>query len=159
MAIIVEDGTVVTGANSYTSTAGLTTFATARGVTLVTDAEQLLIEAMDFLENLGFKGMKSLITQPLQWPRLNVCIDGYYVNSNSIPQQLIDGLCHIAIAIDQDTDFMQDAVRTTTMEKVGDLEIQYSPGSAAAPYNKKIMHVLAKVLDNGSNGGIRVSKA
>lgn len=159
MAIIVEDGSIVTGANSYVSVADLTTFATARGVTLVDDEEMLLIKAMDYIEQLAYKGVKRTRDQGLQWPRVDVYIDGYYFDSDEIPQQLKDGLCHAAIAIDEGNDPLADEVRKTIREKVGDLEVEYAPGSVSAVYNKKILNVLNKLLEGGGSGMIKVSKA
>jgi ATP phosphoribosyltransferase len=156
MAIIVEDGTGVTGANSYVSTTTLTTFATARSVTLTAGAETLLIQAMDYIESQRYKGLKVGYTQVLQWPRYDVYIDGYYATPTDIPQQLKDALCHAAIAVDQGTDLLQDASRTTSMEKVGDLEVHYAPGSLSSPINVKIQNALYKLLDGG--GSIRVGK-
>ena len=157
MALIVEDGTGVTSANSYVSTTTLTTFATARSYTLVSGAETLLVQAMDYLESLSYKGLKKGYSQYLQWPRYDVYIDGYYVDSNIIPQQLKDAQCQVAIAIDQGTDMMQDIVRQVTREKVGDLEVQYATGSVNSTTNIKIRSALWKILENG--GGLRVTKA
>lgn len=159
MAIIVEDGSIVTGANSYVSTTDFTAFATARGVTLVEDEEILLIKAMDYIEQLNYKGVKRTRDQALQWPRVDVYIDGYYFDSDDIPQQLIDGLCQTAIAIDEGNDPLADQVRKTIREKVGDLEVEYAQSSVSAVANKKILNMLNKLLDGGGTGTIKVSKA
>ncbi len=54
MAIVVEDGTVVAGANSYITRASAIAYAAARGVTLAnttaTDAQ--VVKAFDYLESL-----------------------------------------------------------------------------------------------------------
>ncbi len=157
MTITVEDGTVVTGANSYVSTTTLTAFATARSVTLVAGAETLLIQAMDYIESLVYKGLKKGYSQVLQWPRYDVYIDGYYADPSVIPQQLKDGLCQVAIAIDQGVDLMQDQARTTTMEKVGEIEVQYAQGGASTVYSRKIRTTLWKLLAVGGSG-LTVSK-
>lgn len=151
--IVVEDGSVVSGANSYVNEATLTAFATARGYTLVDDEEVLLIQAMDYIESLSYKGVKRTSTQPLQWPRVDVYIDGYYLNSDTIPQQLKDGLCQTAIAIDQGYGPQVDVPRTTTMERVGDLEVQYAPGGPTRTINVKIKSALWKLLEGGGGTG------
>lgn len=111
MTIIVEDGSIVSNANSYVSEAELTSFATARGITLTNSTEELLIRAMDYIEALYFKGVKLTSTQSLQWPRAYVLIDNYYINTDVIPTELKNGLMHCAIAIDQDNDPLQDLVK------------------------------------------------
>lgn len=158
MAIVVEDGTVVSGANSYVTEGELTTFATARGVTLTTDEEQLLIRAMDYIESLGYIGTKKERDQSLQWPRLDVYIDGYYWDSDEIPQELKDGLMHTAVAIDQGNDPLQDAPRKTIREKVGELEVQYSESSTGVAVNKKILNTLWKLLKSSTGNVLTVSK-
>lgn len=159
MTLIVEDGSIVAGANTYISAADFTTYASARGITLVGDATILLTQAMDYIEALAFKGIKRTLNQPLQWPRVGVYVDGYYVQSGVLPVQLLNGQCWTAIAIDQGTDLLQDIPRTVSSERVGDIEVHYTPGAASNVYNMKIHNALWKILDNGAISGIRVSKA
>lgn len=159
MAIIVEDGTNVTGANSYVSTADLTEFATARGITLTDDPEQLLIQAMDYIETQQYQGTKLLFTQGLQWPRVNVWIDGWYNNANNIPKELKNGEMETAIAIDQGTAPDADVTRYAIREKVGELEVEYAANAPANTINKKINNWLYKLLAGGGSGGLKVSKA
>ncbi len=159
MTLIVEDGSIVPGANSYISAANFTAYATARGITPAGDPTMLLIEAMDYLESLVYKGIKRSRDQVLQWPRVGVYVDTYYVQSTTLPIQLLNGQCWAAIAIDQGTDTLQDLPRKTLSEKVGSLEVHYSPGSSAIVINQKVHNALWKILDNGSAGGLRVGKA
>lgn len=158
MTLIVEDGTIVAGANTYISAADFSTYAAARGITLIGDPATLLLEAMDYLEGLVYKGIKRTIGQTLQWPRVDVYIDTYYLQANTLPIQLLNGQCWAAIAIDQGTDLMQDLPRRVASEKVGNIEVHYAPGAAANVYNIKIHNALWKVLDNGSGTGFRVGK-
>ncbi len=158
MTLTVENGSIVTGANSYISTTDFTAYATARGITLVTAAEQLLIRAMDYIESLQFIGTKVESDQPVQWPRTGVYIDGYAFPDDDIPQQLIDGQCQVAIAIDQGNDPMLDYAPAVKRKKVGPLEIEYTMG-ASVTINRKINNTLYKLLQNGGAGQIKVSKA
>lgn len=159
MTLIVEDGSVVTNANSYVTTTELTNFATARSVTLTAGAETLLVQAMDYLESLAFKGIKLRYDQALQWPRSQVYIDGWYNNPSDIPQQLKDGQMHVAIAIDQGNGPDADIIRSVSSEKVGELEVKYANSSASATINIKLQNALYKLLDNGGSGSLKVSKA
>lgn len=149
MTIIVEDGSIVTGANSYVTELELTAFATARGVALTADEEVLLISAMDYIESLSFKGYKISRDQPLQWPRVSVIVDGFNLDSNSIPQDLKNGLMQCAIAIDQGNNPLQDAPRSTKREKVGELEVEYMDSASSVVINKKILTSLQKLLAGG----------
>lgn len=159
MTLIVEDGSLVANANTYISAADFTAFATARSYTLVSGAETLLIQAMDYIENLSFKGLKRNRSQAVQWPRAYVYIDGYYFDTTAIPQQLKDGLCHVAMAIDAGNSPLADLPRFTSSERVGELEVKYAPGAPSTPMNIKIHNALYKLLSGGGGTGLIVSKA
>jgi hypothetical protein len=162
MTIIVEDGTGVTGANSYVSEATLTTYATARGTTIPTaDREMYLILAMDYLESLQFIGIKKFPTptQILQWPRYDVVIDTYYVTANTLPPELIKVQCEIALAIYNGNNPLQDRPRHVISEKVGTIEVHYSQGSSSIVLPVKITALLWKLVGGGGTGGFKVSKA
>jgi hypothetical protein len=157
MTIIVEDGTIVTGANSYVSEAELTAFASSRAITLSSNytTEQLLILAMDYIESLEYKGIKRLHTQPLQWPRVDVYIDGYYNNTENIPKELKNGLMQTAVAISNGYNPLAETIRKTVREKVGDLEVEYASSSSSRTIDKKINAYLYKLI-SGGNGGNNV---
>ena len=159
MTIIVETGTIVPNANSYVSTADLTAYAIARDITLVGDPESLLIQAMDYIETQQYQGSKLSYTQGLQWPRVNVFIDGWYHDSNTIPKELKNGEMETAIAIDQGTAPDANIERFAIMEKVGDLQVQYAANAPSNTINKKIQNWLYKLLAGGGAGGLKVSKA
>lgn len=152
--IIVEDGTIVAGANSYVSEADLTAFAAARGITLTSDEDDLLYQAMDYIEAKLYIGYKLTRDQALQWPRGDVKIDGYYIDSDTIPQELKNGLMQTAIAIDQSNDPLQDLPRSTKREKVGDIEVEYSDSATSVVINRKINAALWKLLASGSGTNI-----
>lgn len=154
MTLIVETGSIVANANSYISVVDFQAYATARGVSIVSSTpEQLLVQAMDYIENLKYKGTKQTINQPLEWPRYNVWIDGYPFQPNTIPSQLTAGQCEVALAIDQGNGPLVDIPIKTVMEKVGPVEVHYSTGSSASVINKKMLYVLQKLLAGGANGG------
>lgn len=107
MAIIVEDGTGVAGANSYVTLAEARDYAAGRGVTLGDDAAVtvLLNKAMDYIESFRaqYQGRKTYPTgahpapQALQWPRKGVRIDGLVWASDAIPAELKAALCQTII--------------------------------------------------------------
>lgn len=159
--IIVEDGSIVSGANSYVSEADLITYASDRGITLKGDADVLLIRAMDYIESLSYKGYKVERTQPLQWPERLVYIDGYYFPSDSIPQELKSGLMQTAIAIDQGNDPLAVVTQNIKSETVDVISVTYMDGSTSSPIIKQINAALYKLLNGNGPGGnvIKVSKA
>lgn len=158
MTLIVEDGTIVANSNSYISTANFTTYATARGYTLVLGAETLLVQAMDYLESLKFIGYKRTKEQTLQWPRSFAKIDSWWVDPLTIPQLLIDAQCEIAMAIDAGESPVLTISPKTQRIKAGSVEIDYALGSTSNPINRKISTKLHKLIVGGG-GGFTVSRA
>lgn len=95
MAITVEDGSNVAGANSYVDLADARTLLQALGQDLdVVDAtaEQQILNAARYVEafRARYQGWKTTNGQPMQWPRSGVVIDDEYIDSDTIPQDLID---------------------------------------------------------------------
>jgi hypothetical protein len=152
MAIVVEDGTGLANSNSYISEAELTTYATDRGITLVGTASANLLLSMDYIEQQPFKGYKYTDEQALQWPRGNVWIDGYEVDTDEIPQLLRDAQAEFAIAIDAGNNPLATESRATKKEKVGDLEVEYMDGARNSTYVAAGESKLTKLLTSGSGG-------
>jgi len=155
MAIILEDGSVVSGANSYVTAAELDAYAAERGITITGDGEVLLHKAMDYLESTNFIGDRYSRDQSLQWPRLNVYIDGYAYDIDTIPQMLKDAQFAVAIAIGDDADPLSIITRETKREKVGEIEVEYKDSTVQAATARTISAALYKLTKSG--GGFNVS--
>jgi hypothetical protein len=151
--IIVEDGSIVTGANSYNSEAELTTYAADRGITLTGTPAVLLIQSMDYTETRDFKGTKSTEAQGLQWPRHGVTIDGYYVDSNEIPKELKSAQLATCVSIDAGFDPLSTVDRATKREKLDSLEIEYQENASSAAMIRSVSIAFAKLV-NGTMGGL-----
>ena len=151
--IIVENGTVVAGANSYVSEAGLLDYAASRGVTLSGATDVLIIKAMDYIESLSFIGDKHREAQPLQWPRDEVYIDRYYIERETIPKELKNGVYTAALAIDAELDPLRIVERATKREKVDVIEVEYMDSAAAETIVRTISAALYKILRPGGHGG------
>lgn len=104
MAITVETGSGDNAsANSYVSVADFKAYADARGYSYPgTDlaVEKLLIKAMDYIEAQRslYQGIKAKNTQPLQWPRYGVSVDGYWITTTTIPPELVRAQCELTVA-------------------------------------------------------------
>lgn len=150
--IVVEDGTGLTNSNSYISETDFEAYASDRGITLTGDTNNLLIQAMDYIEAQPFKGYKNTEAQALQWPRGNVTIDGFYIDTTEIPQLLKDALCETAMGVDVGNNPLATEDRATKREKVGDIEVEYMDGARNSTYLKAAESKLSKLLKAGSNG-------
>ncbi len=152
MTLIVETGAIVTGANSYISIANFQAYAAERGITIVGDEEELLVQAMDYLETLVYKGLRITRDQPLLMPRSGIVYDGYEVLYNTIHLKIVDAQCEVALAIDAGNGPLADIARSTKREKVGPLEVEYMDSASSVVTNRKIMSLLTPFLASGTSG-------
>ena len=148
MAIIVEDGSIVSGANSYSSEAQLAAYAADRGVTVSGVAAELLIRAMDYIEKQNFKGGKYTSGQNLQWPRINVVIDGFAIDNSTIPVLLIDAQIETALSIDSGSDPSAEVGRAVKRKKTGPLETEYMDSSSETVRHTAINGKLSKLTNS-----------
>lgn len=159
MALIVEDGTTVANANTYVSDSDYTTYATARGKSVGADAttrEQELIQAMDYIEALSFKGTKNTKAQALQWPRSDVYVDGFEVEDDEIPQLLKDGQMEVAILIAGGTNPLGIIDRATSREKLDTLEVEYQESANPTVIARTINAKLKKLINSASGRLVRI---
>jgi hypothetical protein len=165
--IIVETGSGGNpAANSYVSEADLTTYAADRGITLsATDKSVLLIQAMDYLESLSYKGWKTNQDQPLQWPRQCVIIDPNYCGCNyfphdEIPNELKKAQLALAVAIDQGNSPLNIIQPAVKREQVGEISVEYRDSAVSSNIDPNVSINLKKLLSSYSSGNVvKVSKA
>jgi len=152
MALEIEDGTGKTDSVTYASEAELAAYALARGVTVSGTDTELLITAMDYIESQRFKGDKGSSAQALQWPRLNVLVDGYYIDSDEIPLLLKEAQIEVALSIDGGDNPMANQGRETVKEKVDVIEVEYSTSARSTTYMAAAETKLTKLVQ--SNTGV-----
>lgn len=153
--LTVEDGSVVSGANTYASESELTTYCSDRDITLTADygdATEILIRAMDYIEMLEFSGDKYSKSQELQFPRVGVVVDGYSYVYTDLPPDLKKAQMALAVAIDQGFDPLANVDREQKKVKIGSLEIEYADGAAAIPMAQTFAHRIRKLLGAHSGG-------
>jgi len=148
MALIVEDGSEVSGANSYVSVDNFIAWADARGVTYpaLPELQHKILRAMDYIESLSFVGQKNTDTQALQWPRAYVTIDGYSVESDEIPPELKLAVYEATkIEIDGDSK-LTASERETIKEKIGDIEVTYASSAGMKRQTPALTRALKKLV-------------
>lgn len=151
--IIVEDGTIVAGANSYITEAELADYATARGLTITPgDEEMYIIESTDYLETLKFIGTKMTRDQSLQWPRYNVAIDGWSYLPTDIPPQLKNAQLVIALSISQGNSPIANIEAAVKRVKADVVEIEFADGAVVNTFVPAISAALKKLIRGSNNG-------
>lgn len=148
MAIIVEDGTVVATANSYVTLDEFQAWADARGVDYGTDytLSQQLFRAHDYFESLAFKGVKHTEDQPLQFPRDDLYIDGYSVESDEIPKEVKTAIYElIKLEIDGDSK-LTPSEREVTSEQIDSIKITYKNNAGMKRSTPALTQALKKLV-------------
>lgn len=116
--IITQTDKGLATANSYVSAADLLAYATARGIALNGNPDQLLVKAMDYIESKTYK------SEPLN----NVQLTAFPRKAYGLPERIKQA--QLALAVIADTnDLMPNLLAGETnilAEKVGDIEVRYS---------------------------------
>lgn len=155
MALTVENGSGVTGAQTYISETDFETYASDRGYTVTGTSSELLLQAMLYVDSLSFKGTRASDTQRLKWPRYGVYIDGVSISSSAIPQQLKDLECEVALAIDSGYDPLGRIDRAVKREKVDAIEVEYQDNAVPFALHPKI-RALQSELTRVRSGGMTI---
>lgn len=157
MALTVETGSKVAGANSYSDVPDFEAFCTSIGVTLTGNngtAAQVLLKAFMGMEQSSYIGSPTYTDRPRpQWPRTGVYINDAPVGSTEIPDQLREFQWYWAIEIDAGRDPSGVISRAVKREKVDVIETEYMDN--AAPFEiSRIISGYKAMLTRASTGGL-----
>ena len=160
MSLIVEDGSIVTGAESYISVADASTYHSNRGnaawAALATDAirEQCLRKATDYMEQAyrsRWQGCRIGETQALSWPRYDVNVEGYDVDSDVVPTAVKNACAEFALKA-ATAELSPDLTQGVVSESVGQISVTYDKSSPQATRYKAIDAILSPYLKAGGGG-------
>ena len=164
MALVVEDGTGLSTAESYISVANADARHTAFGNTAWTgtDAskEAALRRATAYMEQAyrtRWIGVRANDGQALSWPRGWVEVDGYEVDPDAVPTEVANACADLALKA-LSADLNADLERAVIREKVGPLETEYSAFSPERKRYPAIDMALAPYL-MGAGAVMRLARA
>lgn len=159
--------TTVAGATaeSYVSTADADAYfvkmnnAAWAALTPVGVKEAALRRATQYIDsNYAFVGLKQTRDQALLWPRGWVVLNDYPVAANTIPKQVQDACCELALKASAG-DLMADIdPRLTTEETVGPITTRYGEGQRGGGRTAYDIAdaILSPLLKGGGHGNIPV---
>ncbi len=161
--LIVEDGTIVTGANTLVSVVDYSAYAELVGVDIIVDARVALFKAMQFLNEQEPYLKGDLVTrdQTTAYPRKNLRLEGFDWPENEIPRQAIYAQINLALDVNAGIDLWNPpeapnkVIRKERVEGVIDIEYAVKEGSkiAANSSSKALLAVLKK------NNGLLINRA
>lgn len=161
MALIVEDGSVVSGAESYVSVADADTYHSNLGNSTWTalstaEKEQALRKATNYM--LGrygqdWLGYRESSSQVLDWPRKFVPISDLlyveYVSNTTVPNEVKNACASLALRANSEA-LLPDEEQQVVREKVDVIETEYSEFSPSRKKYTEIDLMLKKYLANSS---------
>lgn len=173
MSLIVENGTVVAGAESYLAVTDADTYHANRGsaawAALTTTAkEQALRQATDYMVEVyrhAWTGYRFTATQALDWPRSYVpipdAVSGYgpyeaMVAPNIVPTE-VKNACAILALKASAGDLMPDLAQNKIRQKIGPLEVEYDRYSPQTKRYLSVDQLLAPYL-TGSRSMSRLAR-
>ena len=129
MALTIEDGSGVSGADSYATTVELELFAVNYGFSIPDDDDErdaLLRRAALQMNLMKWKGSRVAHDQSLAWPRSDVYVDDELISESSIPARIQYGQMALACEIyADDLSPPETAKGPVVREKVDVLEVEY----------------------------------
>lgn len=166
MALIVENGTVVTGANTYVSQAYADSyfsidekFSATWAAMSDADKETRLRWATRVLDQkVIWRGNKTVATSPLRWPRTGITDrDGNAVGANSMPDQLLQATCELAkflATADPTTSQGGDALKRIVVDVI---ELEYQDG-VSQPEAPPLLNQLLRGLGTYPSAGFSFAR-
>jgi len=142
---------------AYGTGTDLTSYATARGITLEQSTNVLLTLAHDYLESLEFIGEKAEEDQTNEWPRKNAYVNGNELADDVIPQDIVDSEYAIAIAIDQGNDPAGNITPAIKGETVDVISVEYQDGVSNRTFDPRVFLKLKKYLAAGAGSTNNIS--
>ena len=154
MALVIEIGQGLSNSESYVDVDYVDAYFLKRGINewaSLTNREQLIIRAMDYIENnYTYQGTKLISTQALQFPRL--------INGETVyPIALKNAVCELALKSNEE-DLLADTDKTTIREKVGALEVEYDPNQDNIKSYNYVNKLLAPYLVSTSSFSYSISR-
>ena len=136
MALVIEDGTVVAGANSYITDQEFVDYANARGYEIPAaeaDREPLIIKAADYIlsQESKMQGVRTdPVNQTMSYPRSGAYLYCTLIASDAIPQTLKNAQCEAAFAVSSTDLLITKSSGNIASEAVGDLSVSYHSGGS-----------------------------
>lgn len=164
MALITEDGTGRSDAESYASVAEADAYQASRGRTLwstISEAEkeQALRRATDWMlteYRSRWQGQRRISTQALDWPRGWVVVDGFSVASDTVPAEVKRACIEMAFRA-ASGDLLADQGAQVQSKTVGPISVTYAPGARQSTKYALVDGMVRALLSSG--GSLKLVRA
>ena len=160
MALIIENGNQIPGANSFVTDEEYTAYATSKGLTVAATPvlrEVDLLAGMDYIlgKESMLQGYRVSSTQAVMFPRVGVYVHGYIVNSDVIHVNVKNSQMEAAAYNTSGTLLNNSTTNNAKSEKVDVLEVEYFGGGKRNTVNLQRVNVYLKPLMEDTNKLVR----
>jgi len=161
MALIIEDGTQVANSNSFVSDAEYTTYAALKGLTVGATAQLReidLLAGIDYLlgQEGSLQGYRVSSTQAMFFPRTDVSLYGWVIQSDSIPENIKNAQMEAAAYSTSGALLSNTESTNTQSEKVDVLEVTYFKGGSRSNVNLQRVDIYLQPLLKSTDKLVRV---
>lgn len=181
-AIVIEDGSVVAGANSYASAVQASEYLRARNRATAWDAleptaqEAYLIQATAFMGQRyrsAWKGVRRSAAQSLDWPRAYVDYEpvyqstgivadpvtgGFWLPADEVPELVVHACIELAVRAISGA-LAPDLSAQKKRVQVGPIEVEYLPTAREGKAFQAVEQLLAPLLMNAGSSSLKVMRA
>jgi hypothetical protein len=188
MALVVENGSGISNAESYISVADAATYMAKRGQGdawgNLDDPEVALRKAMDYLNlyKLSWAGFRAITAQALDWPRayvpdLDAAIGPFYnyyypgsgngggigmrriyIAANLIPEKLKEAQADLALRTATTDDLIPDISQQFKSVQVGPIRVDYDNYSPQVTFLRGVMSKIQIYFKDAGHAGARVGR-
>jgi hypothetical protein len=159
--LTIETGAGLSSADSYASVAQADARCAALGAAdwaprPEADKEVALRNATQFMlatYRSRWAGRRVYQTQALDWPRLNVVVDGFAVLNTVVPAEVVNACIDLAARAADGTELLPDLERTIKQDTVGPITTIYEDGSPERPRYTAVDGMLAPYLSGSGTSG------
>jgi len=162
MTLIVEDGSIVAGAESYISVANADTYHSNRGNTAWTGTtaakEAALRKSTDYMTQIyrqRWQGGRVDADQVLDWPRYRVIVDGFSVDYDAVPDAVQNACAEFALRA-LSADLLADQTQGVLSKTVGPLSVDYDRTSPQAKRFPAVEAMIAPYLSGFGGVNLQV---
>lgn len=157
MSLIAETGAALSTSESLCDVATALAYFTDRGNTAwlalsIAQQEQALRRATDYMERVHkqqWQGLRVNNTQALDWPRVGVTANGYFVLSTIVPIPVQRACAELALRAAAG-DLLVDTTQQKTSTKVGDIEVAFDKNSPQAVQYPAVVAMLQPYFGSSS---------
>lgn len=155
--LIIEDGTIIANANSFTNDAEFINYCDARNITFpCSEAERdsLQIKAMDYLFSVEhkMKGVRVSDEQTLPYPRTGVYIRCSLSADTNIPVELKTAQLALSAAAISQTLLVNGGIQNVSKEQLGPMLVEYFSGGSWETVRLESVDAFLKPLLKNNQG-------